>query len=248
MDMTMQTSTRTGFERWQDGVSKAVSDAKWNSWDCEIQMAVNEYNRHLYGTAGYVTLDWQLIKAMLWVETGPHDPQWNAKPMRIGVAGDPGLASLLLAKEGGDLILPPACKGRLTMASVRTIPAYNIRAGIGYLLMRMAHFKYRSVLGADPEVYQIAVRPGDGLDKIAKAQGTTIDALKELNPTATVLRPGQVLKYRKASVQKAITGWRPISTTLIAERYNGGGDANYARKLDYAFSMVRKGKVALCEQ
>ncbi|MGF6511371.1 LysM peptidoglycan-binding domain-containing protein [Paraburkholderia sp. 32] len=246
MVMAMQAPTRTGFERWQDGVSKAVSDAKWNSWDCEIQMAVHEYNRYLHGTSGYVPLDWQLIKAMLWVETGAHDPQWNAKPMQIGVAGDPGLASLLSRKEGGDLIVPSAWIGRLTMASVRTIPAYNIRAGIGYLLMRMAHFKYRSVLGADPEVYEIAVRPGDSLDKMARAQGTTIDTLKKLNPTATVLRPGQVLKYRKASVQNAVTSWRPMSAPVIAERYNGGGDPNYARKLDYALSMVRKGKVALC--
>ncbi|KXU89985.1 peptidoglycan-binding protein [Paraburkholderia monticola] len=248
MVMAMQAPTRTGFERWQDGVSKAVSDAKWNSWDCEIRMTVNEYNRHLRGTSRYVPLDWQLIKAMLWVETGPHDPQWNAKPMRIGVAGDPGLASLLSGKEGGDLILPPGWKGQLTISAVRTIPAYNIRAGIGYLLMRMAHFKYRSVLGADPKVYEIAVRPGDSLDKMAKAQGTTIDTLKNLNPTAAVLRPGQVLKYRKASVQNAIASWRPFSATLIAQRYNGGGDLNYARKLDYALSMVRQGMVALCEQ
>ncbi|WP_341809923.1 LysM domain-containing protein [Paraburkholderia tuberum] len=211
-------------------------------------MAVHEYNRHLRGNSGYIPLDWQLIKAMLWVETGAHDPQWNAKPMQIGVAGDPGLASLLSRKEGGDLIVPSAWIGRLTMASVRTIPAYNIRAGIGYLLMRMAHFKYRSVLGADPEVYEIAVRPGDSLDKMARAQGTTIDTLKKLNPTATVLRPGQVLKYRKGSVQNAVTGWRPMSAPVIAERYNGGGDPNYARKLDYALSMVRKGKVALCAQ
>ncbi|MBC8730865.1 hypothetical protein F6X39_21880 [Paraburkholderia sp. UCT2] len=91
--MAMQAPTRTGFERWQDGISKAVSDAKWNSWDCEIQMAVHEYNRHLRGSSG-----------------------------------------------------------------------------------------------------------------------------------------------------------RPMSATVIAERYNGGGDPNYARRLDYALSMVRKGKVALCAQ
>ncbi|MGF6370831.1 hypothetical protein OKW40_003581 [Paraburkholderia sp. RAU6.4a] len=82
--------------------------------------------------------------------------------------------------------------------------------------------------------------------EMARAQGTTIDTLKKLNPTATVLRPGQVLKYRKASVQNAVTSWRPMSAPVIAERYNGGGDPNYARKLDYALSMVRKGKVALC--
>ncbi|MGF6301821.1 MULTISPECIES: hypothetical protein [Paraburkholderia] len=86
------------------------------------------------------------------------------------------------------------------------------------------------------------------MDKMARAQGTTIETLRKLNPTATVLRPGQVLKYRKASVQNVIAGWHPISTTLIAQRYNGRRDPNYARKLDYALSLVRKGKAALCAQ
>ncbi len=33
-------------------------------------MAVNEYNQHLSGKAGNVSLDWKLIKAMVWVKTG----------------------------------------------------------------------------------------------------------------------------------------------------------------------------------
>jgi len=211
-------------------------------------MAVNEYNRHLSGTAGYRSLDWRLVKAMIWVETGADNSEWNSKPMRIGVAGDPGMTSFLSGHEGGDLILPPAWKGRLTTGSVRTIPAHNIRAGIGYLLMRMADYEYRSVLGADSKVYEIAVKPGDSLDKIAKAQGSTVDTLRKLNPTAAVLRPGQVLKYQKASVQRVITSWRHMSTTLMAQRYNGGGDPNYAKKLDYTLSLVRKGRVVLCAQ
>lgn len=246
--MAVQAPPKTGFDKWQEGIDKAVGDARWNSWDCEIQRAVNEYNRHLSGTASYTPLDWQLIKAMVWVETGANSPEWNAKPMQIGVAGDPGMTSLLSGNEGGDLILPPDWKGKLTPGSVRTIAAHNIRAGIGYLLMRMANFEYRSALGADTKVYEITVKPGDCLDKIAKAQGSTVDTLKKLNPTAAVLRPGQVLKYQKASVQRVIASWRHISTTLIAQRYNGGGDPNYAKKLDYALSLVRKGKAALCAQ
>jgi hypothetical protein len=246
--MAVQVLPKTGFELWQDGINKAIGDAKWNAWDCEIQMAVNEYNHHLSGTAGYFPLDWQLIKAMVWVETGANNSEWNTKPMQIGVAGDPGMTSLLSGKEGGDLILPPALKGRLSTGSVRAIPSHNIRAGIGYLLMRMANFEYRSALGADTKVYEITVKPGDSFDKIAKVQGSTVDTLRKLNPTAAVLRPGQVLKYQKASVQRAITSWRQISTALIAQRYNGGGDPNYAKKLDHALSLVRKGKAALCAQ
>lgn len=246
--MAIQAPPKTGFEKWQDGIDKAIGDAKWNTWDCEIQMAVNEYNRHLSRTAGYFPLDWQIIKAMLWVETGADDSEWNTKPMQIGVIGDPGLTSFISGKEGGDLILPSVLKGRLTTGSVRTIPSHNIRAGIGYLLMRMANFEHRSVLGPDPKVHEVTVKAGDSLDKIAGTQGSTIDTLRKLNPTATVLRPGQVLKYQKASVQRVIAGWRQISTVLIAQRYNGGGDPSYAKKLDYALSLMRKGKATVCAQ
>ncbi len=247
--MAVQAPPKTGFEKWQSGLSAAVGDAKWNAWDCEIQAAVNEYNRHLAGNAGYVPLDWQLIKTMLWVETGANNAQWNSKPMQIGVAGDPGLTSFLSNKEGGDLILPPNLNGRLTVGSVRTIPAHNIRAGIGYLLMRMATFEYRTVLDLDSKIYEAPpIKAGDNLDKIAKKQGSTIEILKKLNPATNVLRTGQILKYQKASVQRVITTWRPISTTLIAQRYNGGGDPNYARKLDYALALVRKTKGTLCAQ
>lgn len=158
------------------------------------------------------------------------------------------MTSLLSGNEGGDLILPPIWKGRLTVSSVRSISAYNIRAGIGYLLMKMANYEYRSVLSTDTKVYEVIVKPGDSLDKIAKAQGSTIEVMKKLNPAANALRPGQHLKCQKASVQRVITSWRHISTTLIAQRYNGGRDPNYAKKLDYALSLMRKGKAALCAQ
>lgn len=247
--MAVQAPPKTGFEKWQDGLAKAVGDARWSTWDCEVQTAVSEYNRHLNGTAGYTPLNWQLIKAMLWVETGADSAEWKTKPIQIGVAGDPGLTSFLSGNEGGDLILPPALKGRLTTGTARAIPAHNIRAGIGYLLMRMANSEYRTVLATDAKVYEVTVKPGDSLDKIAKAQGSTVELLKKLNPSAHVLRPGQVLKYQKASVQRVITGWRQLSTTSIALRYNSmRRDPNYAKKLDFALSLVRNGKAALCAQ
>lgn len=240
---------KTGIEKWQDGINKAAGNAKWDFWDCEIQMVVNDYNRHLTGTPGYMPLGWQLVKAMLWVETGAENSQWNSKPMQIGVKNDQGMTSLLFGDEGGDLIMPPAIKERLTAASVRTNPAHNIRAGVGYLLMRLAKFEYKSVLGTDPKVYEIIVKAGDNLDKIAKAQGSTTEVLRKLNPTVGVLvRPGQVLKYQKASVQRVITGWRPRSTEMIAQRYNGYGDPDYAKKLDHALSSIRKAKAVSCAQ
>lgn len=246
--MAVQLPPKSGYEKWQDGIDSAAGDTKWDAHDCEIQMTVSEYNRHLSGTDGYIPLDWRLVKAMLWVETGAERSEWNIRPMQIGNDNDPGLAAFLSTNEGGDLILPPKWTGSLTVSSARSNPSHNIRAGVGYLLMKMANYEYRSVPAADAEVRELTVKPGDSLDRIARTHGSTVDMLRSLNPAARVLQPGQKLKYRKASNQKVITGWRRITTASIAQRYNGGGDFLYAKKLDYALSLIVKGKVALCAQ
>ncbi|WP_310003150.1 hypothetical protein [Caballeronia sp. LZ043] len=129
MSNLVQAPRATGFEKWRDGLSGASKHTRWNKWDHEIQTAVSEYKQHLYQYAGFFSLDWRLIKAMVWVETGADSPEWNVKPVQIGVPGDPGLKSLLSAEEGGDLILPPLWRGRLTIATVRSSPVHNIRVG-----------------------------------------------------------------------------------------------------------------------
>lgn len=95
--------------------------------------------------------------------------------------------------------------------------------------------------------YEVTVKAGDSLDKIAKNNCSTIEVLKNLNPTANILRPGQTLKYQKASVQRVVTGWRSLTTTSIALRYNSMQRyPNYAKKLDFALDLIRKGNVVLC--
>ncbi|WP_309805819.1 MULTISPECIES: peptidoglycan-binding protein [unclassified Caballeronia] len=167
----MADNSAPSSDKWRDGISAAVGDDRWNSWDNEVQLAVSEFNHHLIGNAGYRPLDWRIIKAMTWVESGANSSEWKKKPMQIGVAGDPGLSALLSAKEAGDLILPPAWKSRLTVASVRADRLHNIRAGVGYLLMRSARFEYRSVLDGDSRTFDVTVKAGDSLEKVAKAQG-----------------------------------------------------------------------------
>ncbi|AVS76639.1 LysM domain-containing protein [Paracidovorax avenae] len=246
--MAEQGRKKTGFEKWQEGIDKAVQDVRWNDWDCEIQLAVNEYNQHLSGVAGYIPLDWYLIKSMVWVETGANSPEWKIKPMQIGVAGDPGMASLLSGDEGGDLILPPNWKSKLTSNTVRAIPQYNLRAGIGYLLMKMGNYEYRNLTSSDEKYYEVVVKPGDSFEKIARKNGSTVETIQKLNPNILLLRPGQVLKYQKSSIQRTIKSWRTLSTQMVAQRYNGGGDPYYARKLDYVLPLLRKGKAAICEK
>lgn len=245
--METQTPTKDKFQQWAEGINNAApGDTRWNQWDCEIQLALSEFNQHLQGVANYVPPDWRFIKSMLWVESGAGNAQWRIKPMQIGVAGDPGLKAFLSGDEGGELILPPLWRGRLTMDSARTMPAHNIRAGIGYLLMRMAYFEYQEVPSPDPTIHETSVKKGDSLSRIAQQQGTTVGMLQRMNANSAVLRIGQKLVFRKASIQRVITGWRPLTSQLALTRYNGEGDPNYARKLDHAMAVVRAGKEVAC--
>jgi hypothetical protein len=183
---------------------------------------------------------------MIWTETGAASSEWKTRPMQIGVAGDPGLASLLSGKEGGELILPPDWRAKLTVTNVRLIPSQNLRAGIGYLLMRMAYFDNQSVAEEARAPFEVTVKAGDTIERIAKAEGSTPDILRRLNPASSTLRAGQALKCQKGKVKRVVAGWRRITTAAVAQRYNGGGDFNYQRKLDYALALVTHGREASC--
>jgi len=243
---TQAAPPRTGYQKWQDGIDSAKGNPAWDKWDCEIRTAVNEYNRHLANTPGYVPLDWHYVKAILWTETGPHKSDWKTRLIQIGVSTDPGMRSFLLdandkRNEGGHLIMLPAWRDKLTPGIIRESPVHNLRAGIGYLLMRMAYYEYRA--------YELTVKAGDNASKIAAREGSTLAMMKELNPTINLdrLQPKQILKVQKASIQQVIKGWRPISSKLLWERYNGKGDADYARKIEYALPRVRNRESVICK-
>lgn len=243
--MGAQMVARTGFEKWQDGINAAKGNKKWDMWDCEIRQAVNEYNRHLAGTAGYRPLNWLYIKAMMWIETGATSSEWVRKPMQIGVVGDPGLDELL-SERGGELIIPPGWRGKLSFSTVRALPAYNIRAGIGYLLLRSANFQYKNVVELNSEIEKITVKDGDSFDKIARTHNTTIETLKQLNPQADTLRAGQVLKYQRSKIKRVIVGWKVLTLENIAERYNTNRDSKYANKLKYALNTIEQRGISVC--
>lgn len=231
---------KTPYEKWQDTINAAKTDKRWNEHDNLISSTVLEFNNRLAKSTGYGALDKKLIKAMVWVESGgPDNVAWSQRPMQIGNAGDPGLAALLGGKEGGDLILSVAQKTSLKAAA--SGPGPNILAGTAYLLMRAASYAYKSVPDAlDSKVYDLTVKPGDSLEKIAKANGSTVEMLKSLNPAALVMiKPGQVLKLKKASIQQVITAWTAITTDFAARRYNIG-DPKYKQKLDYCLSLMPK--------
>jgi len=240
--MATSTKPKTDYEKWQDTIDQAKTDARWNGLDDEIKTALSEYGTHLAKSSkGFPPLGVRLIKAMVWTESGgPDNKAWATRPMQIGNAGDPGLKALLSGHEGGEIIMPPALRLKLSTANVST-PAMNIRAGIGYLLLRAATFEHVTVFDAiDTAVHEVTVKAGDSLSKIAAAQGTTIETLSKLNPTAVaMIKPGQTLKYRKASVRKVVKSWSSITTALIAQRYNTvKGDPAYQKKLDYCLTVM----------
>jgi hypothetical protein len=232
---------KSGFDRWKDTIDTAFSDPRWHEYDCDIQQVVAEFNRHLAGVTDFRSLDWRIIKAVIWTETaGPEHAAWRSNPMQIGNPGDPGLRALLFGDEGGDLVLPPDTKKRLIGANIRGNPAMNMRAGTGYLLMRLAHYRIGTVLDpVDTGVYTLVARRGDSYATLARTNGTTIDTLKRLNQGAAPLGAGQILRYQKASVRKIICGWDIPTSQRIAIRYNVG-DGEYARKLDYCLAVIRK--------
>ena len=146
----------------------------------------------------------------------------------------------MFGDEGGELVMP----GCYTLHSVASNPRMNIVAGMGYLMMRMAEYGFKTVREPGGRVSTETVKPGDSLSTIAKRCGSTVDTLQLLNPGSAYLKPGQQVNCQRASVQKAIVGWRTFTPRMIARRYNGNGepsgDARYAEKLEYTYESVKR--------
>jgi len=228
-------------QQWMDTVDRSQTDKRWNDLDTNIKSVVDEFNTRLGArlrTSGFKKLDFRLIKAMVWTESGgPDSSAWKTRPMQIGNPGDPGLHELLSNETGG--ILTPELKKEL-QKGVAT-PDSNIKAGVAFLLMRAATFVWESVPDpSDVKGSVVEVKGGDNLDTIAKAHSTTIEMLKTLNPeigNGKLIKAGQRLKSRRAQIHRKITGWVEITTEFAARRYNVG-DPKYKQKLDYCLSIM----------
>lgn len=48
----------------------------------------------------------------------------------------------------------------------------------------------------------------DGFEEVAKVQDSATESLKQHSPTATMLKPGQLLRYQKAIIKRAIIDWQ----------------------------------------
>lgn len=221
-----------------------ITNAAWDTYDSRIQAEVTGYNVRFLPTVSqtdYRLVDWKLCKAIVWVESGgPSSTAWTARVMQIGNPGDPAINVLRRGAEGSSLIMSRHLAIEVKSGNIDN-PVLNIRAGIAYLFTRLAVTDIQSVLNAtDPRTYSYAVVAGDTLERIAEKVGTTVAALTSLNPSkAKIIRPKDVLTYRKASMQRVIVGWREFTTANVARYYNVG-DPDYAAKLDYVLSLFTK--------
>ncbi|SFK05925.1 hypothetical protein SAMN02799626_03275 [Caulobacter sp. UNC279MFTsu5.1] len=237
---------KTSFQLWKDTIDTADNNPAWHGYDAAIKSTVDKYNAHLKSAPGFTALDWRLIKAMLWTESGgPTARAWTTQPMQIGKQGDPGLAALLGGKEGGELIMPSDIASDLTVRNVVADPMKNIQAGVGYLLMRAANFKYDDVWNPNAPITEYKVAAGDSIARIATRTGSTVGHLYWLNPGLQSemdqhkpLKIGRALKVQKATTTKMIAGFKSLDNAAVAKLYNAG-DPRYAEKLAYCLGKIK---------
>jgi hypothetical protein len=165
--------------------------------------------------------------------------------MQIGNPNDPGLASLLGGKEGGELIMPSDIASGLTEKNAGSEPVKNIQAGVGYLLMRAASFKHEDAWDRNAPITEYKVASGDSIDRIAKRNGSTVGHLYWLNAGLEKemdqhkpLKIGRPLRVQAARSQKVISGFKSLDNATVAKLYNVG-DSRYAEKLAYCLTKIK---------
>ncbi len=228
------------FTRWTLGVDESFKKdpASWNIYDFVIRDVLAVYARHLSLTPGFVPIDWQKIKAMLWTETGALDPAWLTAPMQCGVHGDKGLVDLLTL-PAGKLMIPPEYANKFTATNVPHNAALNIQAGTGVLLLRMAN--HGMVPDRPSTVFGVAA----GQMQMARSAASMVAAVqRESGPRSLLVHKSIHTPQAKGSYHYAVTGWRPFDFDTIYLRYNGGGDGNYPDKLQHCYDIIT-GRVRL---
>ncbi len=215
----------------------------WNQHDLDIERIVSAYNRYLGSIPGYMPLDWHLVKAMVWTETGPVAPgnEWNTMAMQSANPGDSGFPEMMSKPDRTNLIVPPAL--RSAVSSPNSNAHNNIAAGVGYLLYSASNFGQKTI--ADKKnLKKVTVAKGDTLEKLAAKFGTTAQVLQQDNPGVSpkALKPGMVLAYSPATVATAIKSWKSVTPSSAAAMYNGHGDPAYADKLSFFYQMINSNK------
>src|SRR5665213_168049 len=247
----------TKLKGWESGLKAEIAKnpAPWNSYDSTIKSVIADYTTKLSSTPHYSAPDWQLIKAMLWTQSGAWNHAWTYAPMQAGMPRDKGLPDILPPNEHSKLILPPSYATTLTLQNVPKNPTYNIMAGVGYLLKRAAKFK--NVLVLDSTVPQLSLPPRTiGIQPLLESLGiksawSTIPffnfgggfspafLMQPAPGVASHVATHTTSKHPAQPKKKlGIFDWRPIDSGSVAGLYNGGGDPNYTAKVKFALTLM----------
>src|SRR5665213_2466229 len=126
----------TKLKGWESGLKAEIAKnpAPWNSYDSTIKSVIADYTTKLSSTPHYSAPDWQLIKAMLWTESGAWNHAWTYAPMQAGMPRDKGLPDILPPNEHSKLILPPSYATTPTLQNVPKNPTYNLMSAVALVL------------------------------------------------------------------------------------------------------------------
>ena len=229
-------------EGWKATMVAAVKNKSAADYDAPIKTILDDYTKRFGGAPNIWRLpDAKLFKAILFVESGgPAGSAWTKRVMQIGNPGDPALSVLRSKAQHSDLIMNADLQSRLADPKQFSFdnPLLNIQAGIAYAFVRAAKFTTSWV--ADPSaLFPYTVKAGDSLYKIALREHTSIEQLKTDNPAlAKALHPGVVLKFHRGHYVTTVSGWKSMDSQFFATQYTGGGDAEYAAKVDYVYALL----------
>ncbi len=236
-------------EAWVRGIPHDPLEPAWSVYDSDIAATVKIYNDYLARQKGFGSLNPMLTKAMCWTETGAGSTKWKSRPMQIGNSGDAGLFELLKTSPKNKLMLPPVFyKGgslELTSSNVRTIPVYNIRAGVGYLLLRACTYKATPQLLDQGRFFSDVVQRNDNFARIALRDQTTIDELRLQNPSVRpiALKPWTTIKFHHFA-QYSELSFVPINPLQAAVTYNNADVVSYVKKIEYCLWVLQGGASA----
>lgn len=236
---------------FKDTMTAAVADPAAADYDTALKAEIDAYVARFKGTPDFPDpLDWRLFKAQLLIESGgPQGKVWKGRVMQIGNQGDPGLSVVKAAAEGriadaegADLVLSADLKSAMKDPKQSTDqPVLNLRIGLCYLFARMIkNIRDEDIIDTSrpPETYKVL--KGDSWWKIARHFRIKVKDLQDLNSSAVTrgLFPGMELHVRWGKHVRELTGWRTFDYATIADRYNGGGDADYADKLEFVHKLL----------
>ena len=227
----------------------------------DIVSAVAALNQRL---SPPVELDPDIVSAMVAVETSKGTDAREYDPMQVANEGDYALGVLQSGQEHTDLIvdddLSRALKDKKTTPwkkdkskkrggywdysarsdKDRMDASTSVKAGVAWLFHKAA--KYEFVTTEEGELLEYTVQSGDIASRLASKLGTTLKVLEKYNKgkDLTKIHPNDELKYKKATQQWKITGWRSWDDAIVA--YNGGGDPQYLEKVKAKLEEIKKSR------